>query len=77
MQEQVSHLAGLTGRDRCRSRYHTWQEWQEEAGGSGKGEMVAGITHGMNDRKGQVQEQVSHLVGMTGRGRSRYHTWQE
>ncbi len=36
--------------------------------------MVAGITHGRNERKGQVQEQegrwqVSHLAGLTGRGR--------
>ncbi len=37
------------------------------------------ITLGRNDRKGQVQEQVSHMAGMTKRGRcrSRYHTWQE
>ncbi len=43
------------------------------------------ITLGRNDRKGQVQEQVSHMAGMTGRGRrvrkrrdgGRYHTWHE
>jgi hypothetical protein len=53
-------------------RDDTWQKSQEGAGGSGEGEIVEGITHGRNERKGQMQEQegrwqISHWAGMTGR----------